>query len=84
MVDLTVEKIQVHDAWYKEYLRLRAANKRAVEEWKRSHVRVVKNKPKEEDITESRVQSAPVKRDPNMKQKIEIWKVLHFFIFSFL
>ncbi|KAG8303528.1 hypothetical protein J6590_007187, partial [Homalodisca vitripennis] len=61
-----------HDVWYNEYLRLRIANKRAVEEWKRSQKSFgkVEEKPKPEPIP----QTVPIKRDPRLKEKIEIWK----------
>ncbi|XP_046685536.1 coiled-coil domain-containing protein 112-like, partial [Homalodisca vitripennis] len=70
--DISIEMVLAHDVWYNEYSRLRIANKRAVEEWKKSQQSFskVEEKPKPEPIS----QTVPIKRDPRLKEKIEIWK----------
>lgn len=62
-----------HDAWYNQYTKLRAAKKRAIEEWRTKQ----KTSVNEEQKIEFEVQpkSATINRDLKIKDKIEIWKV---------
>lgn len=71
-VDIGVEEVLEHDAWYNQYSKLRNANKIAIEEWKKQKPPVREEKKHELNPPPK---SASVKRDPNIKQKIEIWRV---------
>ncbi|XP_054278140.1 coiled-coil domain-containing protein 112-like [Macrosteles quadrilineatus] len=72
--DISLEKVIAHETWYNEYLKLKAAKKTAIEEWKKTQ-KAVKVVVKENSQPCPQTEPKPQpKRDPNLKEKIEIWK----------
>ncbi|CAH0773522.1 unnamed protein product [Bemisia tabaci] len=74
MPDISAAEVARHESWYQEYCALKAAQQRAINDWRESQ-----NLSKKVDLHQAAIEPPPApspvkKRDPAIKEKIQAWK----------